>query len=460
MVDLLHSSALELAELIRRRAISSEEATTFYLERIGQLDGELSSFVTVLRRRALWAARRCDKRIRRADEVPLFHGVPCGIKDLVPMLGTPTKLGSRAYRWFVAPVDFRAAKLIKQGGFVVLGKLATSEFGVLPVTEPDIHPPTRNPWDLAHTPGGSSGGSGAAVAAGFLPMAQGSDGGGSVRIPASLCHLFGFKPSLSLLGNMHGAANMLGMSTMGPLAQTVDDAAAMLDVLRGEAFGDLAERQESCLARCQAEPKSLRIRILTQPPIGDTEPEIVTATEEIGRMLEQLGHHVEPLQPLRIDLEEFLPLWETMVAAVPTPGERWLEPVTQWIRAEGRRQQLDAVKQRQRELAQRLETMMEGADILLTPTVPVSPPTIGSHRGLAPEQAFAKLAVLGAFTAPFNISRGPAASVPAGVSSDGFPIGVQLGGRPGADHLVLSLSRQLERARAWRHRRAPFVGRC
>jgi amidase len=291
----------------------------------------------------------------------------------------------------------------------------------------------------------------------MLPVAQGSDGGGSVRIPASLCHLYGFKPSLSLLGNLHGPINRLGMSVMGPLTHHVEDAAAMLDVLRGNHHTHKGDDASSCLARMRIAPRPLRIRVSYTSPLGRIEPEMVAATEATARTLESLGHHIETVAMMTVELEDFLPLWQLMIATVPSPAERWLEPVTQWLRRAGRKLDVDAVKRRQRELSARLDTQIGDADVFLTPTVPVTPPRVGSLAHLEPEALFRAVSDLGAFTAAFNISHGPAASLPAGVSSAGVPIGVQIGARPGDDHLLLALSRQLEEAQPWRQRVAPLA---
>ncbi len=440
---------------MRRGDLSSVEATRFFVDRIAEHDGHLNAFVTVLKRRALIAARRCDRRKRR-DGLPLLWGVPTAIKDLVPMFGTPSKMGSRAYRYFVSPFDALAARRMKGAGLVILGKLATSEFGVLPVTEPDIHPPTRNPWKPGHTSGGSSGGSGTAVAAGFAPLAHGSDGGGSVRIPASLCHLFGFKPSLSLLGNMHGRVNVLGMSVMGPLSHTVEDAAALLDALKGETHRGGIVSMGSCLHACQRDPATLRIGVSLESPVGPVEPEIAAATEKTARLLESLGHRVEPVEMTKTEVSEFLPLWQTLLASVPAPSERRLEPVTQWLREAGRQVALVDAKRRQRELAGRIEGILGDNDFLLTPSTPIFAPKVGEHKHLPPDEYFSAVARLGEFTAPFNITTGPAATFPAGVSTAGLPIGVQLGGRVGDDHRLLTLAKQLEEAMPWRQRRAPM----
>ena len=196
--ELLKLSALEQARAIRVGELKSLYLTELYLSRIEKYNHHLNAFVSVEKKTACKAAKYAD-RLRsqvNVDQLPIFHGVPIGIKDLVPTKWSKTKLGSRAYRHFISPFDAPVARKLQAGGFISLGKLATSEFGVLPVTEPDIHPPTRNPWDTTRTSGGSSGGSSSAVAASLLPIAHGSDGGGSVRIPAALTHLYGFKPSL------------------------------------------------------------------------------------------------------------------------------------------------------------------------------------------------------------------------------------------------------------------------
>ena len=190
-MNLLSFSALKLADLIHSRQISSEEAVGFFLSRAQKYNPEVNAFVDFFDRRARFAASRKD----RQGSQDAFHGVPIGVKDLNFVRGTRTRMGSRAFQYLIAPFDDVDVKSLKKSGVVIIGKTATSEVGVLPVTEPDTHPPTRNPWNHRHTAGGSSGGAGAAVSARLLPFAHGSDGGGSVRIPASVCGLFGFKPS-------------------------------------------------------------------------------------------------------------------------------------------------------------------------------------------------------------------------------------------------------------------------
>ncbi len=454
--DILKLSALRQAQAVREGELSSTDLAELYLARIKQYNEGLQAFVNVQAGRGLKAAKRADIMRARlpADQLPIFHGVPTGIKDLVPTKWSSTRLGSRAYKYFISPFDAPVTKLINAGGFISLGKLATSEFGVMPVTEPEIHPPTRNPWDTSRTSGGSSGGSSAAVAAHLIPIAQGSDGGGSVRIPSALTHLYGFKPSLSLLGNLHGTYNQLGLSVMGPLAHYVDDAAAMLDVMAGHPTQEM--RPNSCLAAAQTMPPALRIRLLTDTPIGDIDPQILKATLEVADTLRSLGHTVEEGPSAKVSIEEFLPLWEYSVSCIPALSDRYVQPITRWVRRNGKEVTFEMAEARRLKLVERIEDSFGGADILMSATVPRAAPLIGTYnRPSDPEQAFYEAANLGSLTAAFNITHGPAASLPIGLTEEGLPFGVQIGAYPGRDHLLLSLSRQIEDHLPWHHRRAP-----
>ncbi len=451
----LEMTGLELSAAIRKRELSSEEVCRFFLSRIAALDDRYHAFVSLLEKGALRAARAKDEKSKGvpADELPIFHGVPLGLKDLALMRGTRTHLGSRAFRYFRAPIDAPVVKLLKRGGFVVVGKTATSEFGALPVTEPEIHPPTRNPWNPEHTSGGSSGGSGAAVAAELVPLAHGSDGGGSVRIPAAFCHLYGFKPSNTLLGNLHGRVNTLSLSTMGPLTHDVADAAAMLDVMRGEPMTHTHFAQDSCVS-LQNLPslRPLNIRFCTEAMIGPVEPEIAAAVEQAAKTLESLGHHLEQVPMVEGRLEDFLPLWQRMLANVPSISESVLQPVTRWLREEGRKLDHAETQRLKHVLLQRVLAFHGDADVLLTPTVGQYAPKVGSFAGMDPEATFVAISGLGSFTAPFNVSGQPAANIPAGVSPANLPYGIQIVGRQGRDDVVLRLSRQLQEAMPWRER--------
>lgn len=444
--ELLRASALEQARLVRAREVSAEELTRLYLGRIARHDGALAAFVQVLGKSAVAQARRIDAMgpaDRRAAGP--FLGVPIGIKDLNFVRGAFTRMGSRSMRWLLSPVDDRVVAGIRRAGFVILGKLATSELGALPVTEPPTHAPTRNPWNPEVTAGGSSGGSGAAVAGGLLPIAQGSDGAGSIRIPSAFCHLFGIKPSRGLVPDAYGIDEPRHLAVCGPIARDVDDATALLEVMAGQA-----------LPRERPAP-GLRVKVLLESRLTAVDPEIAAQVSRVARALEDLGHHVEPGAPLEASVEEFLPLWMRIIRRIPIPTRgALLGQVPQWLWRAGGKLRDEMVHARHDELAVRVAAWFGDADLWITPTVAVPPPRIGALARATPEATFAEAAVLGAFTAVFNISGQPAASLPVGLTAAGLPIGVQLAGRVGQDALVLAVARQLEEAMPWRDRRAPF----
>ena len=459
--DLVQASALELARRVREKEVSAEELTRAYLARIARIDPRVSAFTHVLARAAIADARRKDAALagkRRPDSLPPFFGVPVAVKDLNFVRGSFTRLGSRAFRMFYSPFDDKVVRQLRLGGFVVLGKVSTAELGALPVTEPDIHPPTRNPWDLAVTPGGSSGGSAAAVAAGLVPIAQGSDGAGSIRIPSALCHLYGIKPSRGRVVDPYGRPDQHQIATCGPIARTVDDAAAMLDVLAGLSVGQphWAPRPDglfSELARRGVAGK-LRVKVTTASPLVKPHPEVAAAVARVAKALEGMGHEVEEAGGMEAELAEFLPIWQYNVSRAPVLRPRSLQPVTGWLRAAGRKLKVEDVLARQEALAARVVAWWGEADLWVTPTVAVPPPKIGAWKGMGPAETFDEAAQLGAFTALFNVTGQPAASVPVGVAEGGWPIGVQVAGRPLADGVVLAVSRMLEEAMPWSGRRA------
>ncbi len=448
--DIRFMSALAQAKLVRDGAVSSEELVRACLDRIERHDKELSAFVQVIAGAALRDARRKDsERARRgARELPPFFGVPTAIKDLNLVRWTFTRFGSRAFRFFGSPFDDKVVARLRAGGFVILGKLATSELGALPVTEPDIHPPTRNPWNQAFTPGGSSGGTGAALAARLVPIAQGSDGAGSIRIPSSFCHLFGLKPSRGSVADPYGRDGEQSLATCGPMGHSVDDVAAMFDVM--------AERPpspgRSFLELAREAPPPLRARVTVDSPLVSATPEIAAQVRRVASILEGLGHHVEEGTPPEGSLEEFLPLWQHAVSRVPVPRKSSLQPVTRWLSEVGKTLDPGFIAERHRELQTRIDRWVGDVDLIVTPTVAEPPPLIGAWKGLPPDEVFSRAARLGAFTALFNITGQPAANVPVGLGATGLPIGVQIAGRRGEEARVLAVCRQLEEAIPWSDR--------
>lgn len=457
-MTLLDGSALEQARAIRDRKVSSVELVRAYLARIEARDPALCAFVEVAPERALRDAARKDAAMRHGGALlPAFHGIPIGIKDLNFVRGFGVRGGSRALRWLKwSPIDDKTAAAIRRAGFVILGKLATSEVGAMPVTEPDIHPPTRNPWNAQHTPGGSSGGSAAAVSGGLLPIAHGSDGAGSIRIPAAFCHLFGLKPSRGRLANQFGARDSRVLYTCGPITRTVTDAAAMLDVMLDRDPRSPASPIEAPFAELtQRPPARLRIRVATRAPWGTTDPEIEAATLRVARALEDAGHHLEPAPMFEGAVAEGLPLWQWLVGSMPI-SLRYVQPVTRWLAEPGRRMARADRDTLHDLLAKRVLDTFGDVDLWLTPTVAVPPPRVGAWKALAPADAFEAAALLGAFTAMFNVSGQPAVSVPAGLTTEGLPIGVQLAGRLFEEAKVLAVARELEHRLPWRDRKPPI----
>ncbi|MBS2026590.1 MAG: amidase [Deltaproteobacteria bacterium] len=457
--DVFAATALEQAALIRARSISSEELTRAYLERIERMNPRLNAFVSLFQRRALAAARSKDAALRRGEDLPTFHGVPTAIKDLNVVRWSRTRMGSRGMIPLILPIDDRTTAAVRRGGFVILGKTATSELGAMPVTEPDTHAPTRNPWNLGHSPGGSSGGAAAAVAARLLPIAQGSDGGGSIRGPSSFCHLFGIKPSRGRVPNAFAQPDKEVIYTSGPIARGVEDAAAMLDVLAGLDVGRphwATPPVQPYRASSMKTPPRLKVRFVTRSPLGQTDPEIAEAVERAARVLEGLGHAVEPGTLPECTLEEFLPVWQHLIASVPLIRWSLAQPITRWLVEGGQALPRGLAKERRRALEARFLSAFGDADLWLTPTTPVAAPAIGAFANRPPAEAFADAARIGAFTAAFNVTGQPATNVPLGLNRAGLPMGLQIAGRPFADDVVLSVSRQLELAMPWAARVAPL----
>jgi amidase len=449
--EILGMSALEQARLIRVGQVSSVELVRQTLDRIDALNPRLQAFVSVFEQ-AIAAARRKDRDRRRSrSDPPLFHGVPLGIKDLNVVRWKTTRYGSRAVPHLPLPVDDHTVAPLRRAGFVIVGKLTTSEFGAMPVTEPDIHPPTRNPWAPEHTSGGSSGGSATAVAAGMLAVAQGSDGAGSIRIPAAFCQLYGLKPARGRLRNQFGLPDRRLLYTSGPLTRDVSDAAAMLDVMAGLTEGrpHWAPPPHRPFRERHGPGRRLRIRFTTTSQLGTTDPEIVAALHRAVGVLTALGHAVEEGSLPDGSLEEFLPLWQHQVAQVPLWNWRRTQPVTRWLGEAGRALRADDVSGLFDRLNARFAPAFATADAWLTPTVAMPAPRIGAFREMPAADAFAGAAQLGAFTAIINLTGLPAASIPMGRTLTGLPMGLQLVGGPFGEQDVLSLSWELEEAMPW-----------
>jgi amidase len=457
--DLAFLSALDQARLVREREVSSLELVETYLERIERLDPELNAFVTVCAEDALAEAR--------SPRPGPFSGVPLPIKDLSETAGIRTTFSCRAFADYVPERDVAVVRRLRAAGFVLIGKTNTPEFGTTAVTESLLNGACRNPWDTSRTAGGSSGGAGAAVAAGLAPVAHGSDGGGSIRIPASCCGLFGLKPTRGRISTAP-FGDLYGLSTNAPMARTVADAAAFLDVVAGPEPGDpyiAAPPERPYADEVDERPGRLRIALAVDPPHPTpVDPACVTAARDAADLLGSLGHEVEEVQPpwRRDDLmASFAVVWQTIPALYPTPDPTLLEPLNAALaKRAAETSSVDYLRAlvRLQQYARAFATFCAGYDLVLTPTLALPPVPVGwVHESPDPRDQFRRAAEFTPFTAAVNIAGLPAASVPLFWSEDGLPIGVQLIAAAGGEPLLLRVSAQLEEARPWADRRPPVA---
>ncbi|WP_191272861.1 amidase [Nocardiopsis terrae] len=461
-----------LAALVRSRELSPVEIAEYYLERIRRLGERCGAYVTVTEELALEQARNAEKRVLSdtPDELPPLLGVPLPIKDLDTLAGVRTTFGSRAVPGLPAPADSAVVAQLRAAGAVFLGKTNTPEFGATCYTENEVAPPSRNPWDTDLSPGGSSGGAAAAVAAGLAPAAQASDGGGSIRIPASACGLFGLKPTRGRISGGPAQVDLTGLSTAGPLTRTVLDAALLLDVMAvnlpgdpytapplppGRTFADHARR----------EPGRLRIgRYADTGSAGiPVHPDVLAAHEEATRTLLDLGHEVEEIDnPADTAFggtfaEDFRYLWAATASVTPVDPAREgeLTPIYRWLRESARATPLPEYLAASARLLHGTRAMLTDTarfDAVLAPTLARPPVPVGHFTSGGPADEFRLMTEFTPFTSLYNVSGQPSVNVPLHWSRGGLPIGVMLTGPRGGEGTLLSLSAQLERARPWAHR--------
>ncbi len=466
MAHLHDLTALEQGAAVRSGEVSPAELVEHYLSRVERLSATVGAFVTVTDELARRQAKLAGVGVGDASS-PLY-GVPTAVKDLNATAGVVTEFGSATMAGNIPDVSDEVVLRMEAAGLVSLGKTSTPEFGSPCYTEPDNAPPARTPWDLERMAGGSSGGAAAAVAAGLVPVAQASDGGGSIRIPASCCGLFGLKPSRGRVssGPMYG--DPVGLGTAGPLARTVRDAAALLDVLAGPAVGDpfwAPPHSESFLASCDVEPGRLRVARFVEPVIADAvvHPEVVAAYEDATRLLLSLGHDVEevdvPLPPEAVGT--FETCWSVLTAlSVAPPGtEERLRPLTRWLQARGRAvsgPEFGLAVGEVRRIAAGALRALAPYDAVLTPTLAQPPLRIGEIRDDAdPARDFARQKAFTPWTSAWNLTGMPAVSLPLHMTLEGLPVGVMLAGRPTEEHVLLALSAQIEAAAPWGDRTPP-----
>ncbi|WP_116115891.1 amidase [Austwickia chelonae] len=466
-------SALDLAAALRRREFSALDVAQAVLDRIRRQNEVIGAFVHVDEEHTLEQAEaadvllsgRRDPRDPDGQGLPPLLGVPCPVKDLTPVAGMPCTFGSAAMDGFVPDSDDGIVRRLRRAGALIIGKTTTPEFGFPCYTEPDIAPPARTPWDLGRSAGGSSGGAAAAVSAGLVPIAHGSDGGGSLRIPASACGLVGMKASRGLISPGPANVDGPGLATHGVLTRTVRDTALAFDLLHVGWPGDvyrLPGPRTSYLDSCRRAPGPLRIGVLTEPVITDCDvhPGPLRAVGRTADLLRGLGHRVTPApRPFpRERWAAFSDIWSVLALSVPLPpgGEERLVPLTRWLRDRGREVRgadyaaaLVATQQLAREVAQAWGEF----DVVLTPTLARPPAPIGALRNdRDPAADFADQCAFTPWTSIHNLSGRPAISLPVHrevVDGVELPYGVMLGAALGEDELLLSLAAQIEAADPW-----------
>jgi amidase len=468
MSELLFKPATELATLIHTGQISSSELVAAALERIEALQPTINAFTHIDAEGAIAAAEAIS-----SDDPRPFAGVPIAIKDTAPVAGMPYTMGSDVFGDFVPGHDAFLVRRIRDAGFVIVGKTSMPEFGILPVSESRRFGPVRNPWDTDRTPGGSSGGAAAAVASGMLPLAHGSDGGGSIRIPASCCGLVGLKPTRGRISRGPDQGDDFLVQD-GVLTRTVAETASLLDILAGYEVGDATwapPPSESFASAAARDPGRLRIGYTTTAPIeAQLDPECERATLDAVQLLEQLGHDVEEIAAPWADddlLQVFTMVFGTPIAMAMffggmvtgrEPTEELVEPLS-WTIWNGIRERsaLDYLLARTQltGISRGIISLWESYDVVLTPGLAERPVPIGEIDACSddPWEDFRRSGRFTPYTAIFNVTGQPAISVPLFHGDDGLPTSIQLAGRPADEGTLLSLASQLEAARPWADRR-------
>ena len=460
--ELAFMSAVELAQCIREKKVTSLEATENFFERIDRLDSQLHSYLTLCRDQALADARAADEAVQRGSDLGPLHGVPISIKDLELTKGVTTTLGSALFRDRVPDMDSIVVERVKASGAIILGKTNTPEFGLSGTTENKLGEPCRNPWNTERTPGGSSGGAAAALAAGLCTLSMGTDGGGSIRIPASFSGLFGIKPTQGRVPRYGGygtpAANHFSQS--GPITRTVADSALLLQVVAGPDSRDVTSIRTAApdfSAGLDAGVKGMRFAWSSDYGYAAVDPEVVSVTERAAQLFAGLGASVDDGN---LNLEDPFPtFWDIFATASYTSyghmfddnrndftdyGVTSMEHGRSVTGADLSR----AIYEVDR-LGRHMEEFFDDFDLLLSPTmaVPAFPiedrPSVIGGRNVDPFWGFVP------FTYLINISGQTAASIPCGYSSDGMPIGLHIIGPRGSEARVLQAAAAFERAMPW-----------
>jgi amidase len=462
-------TVIELAGAIRTGELSPVEITDHYLDRIDRLNAQTGAFYTVtadLAKEQAAAAEQAAANSRRTGEtLPPLTGVPIPIKDLNQVAGVRATFGSTILADNIAWEDDYVVTELRKAGIVITGKTATPEFGLPCYTETKIGPPARTPWDLTRSAGGSSGGAAAAVAAGLAPAAQGSDGGGSIRIPSSVCGLYGIKPSRGRVSHGPLMPDLFGLSIDGPLARTVEDAALLLDAMTCNYPGDLYSvpplpAGETFLGHARRDPGKLRIgrSIKNVVPGAAVHEDCHAAYDDASKLLADLGHEIIDVElPFGEDaVPMFEYLWYAMATLAPIGSpeqEEQLLPLTRYLRNRGLKVtagELFFAEAYLQSVTRTALSVFNQYDAFLSPTLASPPVPVGYFDEVDPAENFERQKRFTPYTALYNISGQPAVNLPLYWNSGGLPIGVMLAGKIGDEATLISLSAQVETARPWK----------
>ncbi len=466
MSDLLWKSALELRKLIETRKVSPVEVVEASLDRLEEVEGDINAFVEVTRDQALSAAREVEKRVVAGEPLGRLAGLPLSVKDLIAVKDARLTFGSRAMADNVAPIDAPSVARARREHGAIVGKTTTSEFGCKGVGSSPLTGITRNPWDLSKTPGGSSCGAAASIAAGVTPFGLGTDGGGSIRLPSALTGLFGIKGHFGRVPVFPTSATPT-LAHVGPMARTVRDAALLLQVVSGydpRDPGSVAQPVPDFLVECDMSPRGLKLAWSPTLGYARPDPEVLKLVEDAVSVFEKLGCKVELVEhvfddPVEQFMAEFFAGAGTRLRSVLLERRELLDPAVARTLDKALSQTMNSyygtVFQRY-DLRTKLCAFFEKYDALLTPTLPVA--AFDAERdypeGLADDDNILAWIF---YTYPFNLTGLPAASIPAGFTKAKLPVGLQIVGRHLGEHLIFRLAAAFEEERPWAGQRPPMT---
>ena len=460
-----YRTALDLKQAIATKQVSPVEVARAALEHADAVEPRLNSFVTMTPEIALAAAQQAERAVMAGDALGLLHGVPVSVKDVIPVNGVGFTFGSRAFADNIATEDAPVVERIKAAGACIVGKTTTPEFGCKAVGDSPLTGATRNPWNNTKTPGGSSAGAVASVAAGVTPLAIGTDGGGSIRIPCSFTGLFGIKPQFGRVP-MYPPSAAPTLAHVGSIARTVRDAALLLTAESGHDRRDpfaVAEPVPDYLGACDTPAKGMRVA--WSPTLGYAKPtpEVLRITERAARVFERLGCTVDLVEqvmdddPVDMWTMEFYSGIGTRLKGVLSSSGDLLDPAVRDILTGALDQSLEAYYTKVFEryaFREKMRLFFDTYDLLLTPTLPV--PAFDVFEGLPPELPDRNVVSWVYYTYPFNLTGQPAASIPAGFTADGLPVGLHIVSRINREVDIFRAAAAFEEAQPWADRTPPI----